>query len=213
MLFGDTSGLSATNYKESSGWEFIPAGCSLGIPVLQLGQTPHMPGKFPVRAPDSEELLSSGNPLSDLSVIGVVDLQPQGTPGPSQPRRHQNLQSPSQNPLARVAAPPVPVDITSPSLGIRSLTLTGLLSQPSIQTPEWDNYDSSSSFQLYQNFWQSKNPSETDPRFLDIGALGQIQALKKVDKMGDESKEMRGSLQHHRNSELENRQNEIKVSY
>ena len=84
VLFGDTSGLSATNYKESSGWEFIPAGCSLGIPVLQLGQTPHMPGKFPVRAPDSEELLSSGNPLSDLSIIGVVGLQPQGPPGPSQ---------------------------------------------------------------------------------------------------------------------------------
>ena len=132
MLFGDTSGLSATNYKESSGWEFIPAGCSLGIPVLQLGQTPHMPGKFPVRAPDSEELLSSGNPLSDLSVIGVVDLQPQGTPGPSQPRRHQNLQSPSQNPLARVAAPPVPVDITSALLGIRLLTSNGLFSPPSV---------------------------------------------------------------------------------
>ena len=174
VLFGDTSGLSATNYKESSGWEFIPAGCSLGIPVLQLGQTPHMPGKFPVRAPASEELLSSGNPLSDLSVIGVVDLHPQGTPGPSQPRRHQNLQSPSQNPLsiARVAAPPVPVDITSPPLGIRLLTSTDLFSPPSVlpsvslpnhpplspiswnhspldteslgivQTPEWDNYDS-----------------------------------------------------------------------
>ena len=181
---GIPSGLSATNYKESSSWGFISAGCSLGIPAVQLGQVLHMPDEHPVRAADSEELLSSHNPPSDLSIIGVVGLQPQGPPGPNQPRRHQNLQSPSQNPLsiARVAAPPVPVDITSPPLGIRPLTLTGLFSPPSIlpsvnlpnhpppspiswdhslldteslgsvQTPEWDNYDNSPSFKLNQKF-------------------------------------------------------------
>ena len=73
----------------------------------------------------------------------------------------------------------------------------------SIQTPEWDNYNNSPSFKLNQKFWQSRKPSETDPAVLDIGALDQIQVLDEVDMMGEESKEIRSSLQQQRDMELD----------
>ena len=73
----------------------------------------------------------------------------------------------------------------------------------SVQTPGWDTYDSSPSFKLDQEFCQSRKPSETDPAFLDLGSLGKIQVLDKVDMMGDESKEMRGSLQQQRDMGLD----------
>lgn len=147
----------------------------------------------------------------DLSNLGVVkDRQTQGPPGSIQPWGHQTLPSPSQHPLptARVADTPGPVDISSPPLGIRPLTSTGLFSPPTslpsvtlpshpplspitsgqdffdavsvIQTPEWDNYDSSPTFNLDQNFWQSRKFSDTDPAFLDLREPRKVQLVDTI---------------------------------